>query len=362
MSELWGFTSGARQRTMDDMNLRLADITAQKGELEIEGMMTSLSQNRAFLEALKTREVSPDQPQDAPSTLNSLAEIALSTGQVDKAKEYYSAASTIGNNQSLQQQRAFEERMKSLDLYSNLLQNVQSAEDWQRANATYELLSGKPSEYAGMEYSPEVVQRVQEATISSKDRVGMDLSEARRKASLQQVEESRTRQALIRAQTRLADARRGAVNKTDGSEVVPSRYVTEVSAELKRRMPDVSAIEGQARALSLPLAEMVHQKVRDDGLSMSEAIQIVLNEAEEDGTLGGFGGEFPLAGTASNPYDLPFTRKGMLDVEVLEKNRYYITDQDIPTLEIQRGDKLLWTGKSFKIVPAGEEDEEEDEE
>jgi len=362
MSELWGFTSGARQRRVDDAALLQAGLDARATELKIKSGEIELAQNEAFLNALKGGELEGKvlEESDIPSALDFAGSAAMQVGQVEKAKDLVTAASTIRNQQSLQARRQAKTELEHLQTLSNLYEPVTSQAEWDKANATFQLVTGEASPFAGQPYSPEMLEQVRSATLSAKDRASMGLADTRRALVESQIEESARKQKLLDAQIDNTRTRTKNLEKA-GVKPVPSTYTTAVKNKLREQFEDIGDMPGQVDAIALPMAEQAYSLVQNEGLSLSQAVAQVVQEAVDGGELGGWTpmSSFGLGSHRDKPAPMPMLKEGGIDTGKLKKNKYYApTPVMAAKLGLSPGSVILYTkaGKYLAVSPEDEDD------
>jgi hypothetical protein len=323
----WGFQSGKAAGELHTATLRKMATEDKAGQLDIRKAQTELEQNEAFVQAMKDGKVggvggTAGSPADASATLENLGMLALGTGNIDKGEKLLTASSTVANQQSLAARREAKTAHENLSTLANLYGGVTDETSWNRANAQYQMSTGQASPFAGQPYSEALVQQARSATITAKDRAAIAVSGMRQKLLDEQVKTEANRRALIIAQEKNTEARTTAIGKAGGTPV-PTQYVTAVTNKLKDIFEDTG--ERNLSAAALPLAEQVFSRVRDEGLSMSEAVNAVVEQAQTTGELGGLTpmGEFSPGTHRDMPRAFPLDKKGAIDVTKLKKNQYY---------------------------------------
>lgn len=365
MSELWGFQSGQSQRRQEDTQQALAQMALRKGESELmqadvalESSSLALESQKKMLELMRGQaakradapQVEGDAPappggssmelNEIPDSLDALAKMAMQSGLPQQAAEYASKASTIRNNASEIQKRDNAVRISELTLASNLLSTVGDEASWRRANGLFTMQTGKPSPFADMDYSPELVAQIQDAVVSQKDRALARAADARAAASTAAASASEALVPLRKAQERLANTRATALAKVGGkppktedlravSDLINAEYLGSVTPE-------------DARILGRPVAERAMQLQAELGIPRSQAARRAFNEAEARGDFGGLRRRTRMKGDAQNPLEMPSAQ------DALRPNMYYTGKGKYA------GQTLLWTGTGFKLVTPAE--------
>lgn len=354
-TDLFGFQAGRRMADLDNAALRRSALDERAAEIEIKKGETQLAQNEAFLEAIASGQVEGQatSEEDIPDVLTRLGVLGLQTGNLEKGKELVTAGSTIANQRSLMARREAKSNYENLQTLSNLYRGVENAQDWQMANQQFQLMTGEPSPYAQVPYSRELVEQARAATTSERDQAAVALAESRRSMIDVQMETEERRQDLLKVQEEYTRERTKNLAKT-GAKPVPAAYITAVKNKLQDMYDDINTVPGQLGAISLPLAEQVFAKVQEEGLSMSQAVNAVVQEAADAGELGGWTPmtAFRPGDHRDRPIEVPRGKDGKVDAAKLKKNKYYI----VPGT----GQVLLYTnaGKFLAVDPAEEEEEE----
>lgn len=367
MSELWGFQAGQSIRRQEDMQQALATMALRKGEADLmqadvmlETSQVALDSQKRMLELMRgTAAKIEDAPkhlgdpatppgagvmesQEIPNSLDAMARMAMKAGLPQQASEYASKASTIRSNASEIQKREFDVRIGELNLASNLLSTVGDEVSWRRANALFTMQTGKPSPFAEMEYSPELVAMIQDSVITQKDRALTEAANARAKAAHSQ---SRAAEALVplrEAQKRLADTRAKALGKAGAVGKQPKSEDLRAVSDLINAEYLGAVTPEDARILARPVAERMVQIQTELNLPRSEAAQRAFNEAEARGDFGGLRRRTRMRGDASNPLEMPSAQ------DALRPNMYYTGKGKY------EGQTLLWTGTGFRLATPAE--------
>lgn len=367
MSELWGFQAGQSIRRQEDMQQALAAMSLRRGEAELmqadvtlETSQLALDSQKRMLELMRGNSArlqdAPQQLGDAPApagagvmesqeipnSLEAMAKMALQAGLPQQASEYASKASTIRANASEIQKREFDTRMGELNLASNLLSTVGDETSWRRANALFTMQTGKPSPFAEMEYSPELVAMIQDSVVSQKDRAIAGAADARARASEASATAAEALVPLRKAQERLANARTRALDKAGAVGKQPKAEDLRAVSDLINAEYLGAVTPEDARILARPVAERMMQLQAELNLPRSEAAQRAFNEAEARGDFGGLRQRTRMRGDASNPLEMPSTQ------DALRPNMFYAGKGKYA------GQTLLWTGTGFRLATAAE--------
>lgn len=367
MSELWGFQAGQSLRRQEDASIAMSNMALRKGEADLlqadvtlETSQIALDSQKRMLELMQgnaakrqdaPKEIgdSPPPPggqalesQYIPDSLDSLAKMAMQSGLPQQAAEYASKASTIRSNASEIQKRNFDTKMSELTLGANLLSTVGDETSWRRANALFAMQTGKPSPFAEMDYSPELVAMLQDSIVKQKDRAAIQAAEARASASESSARASEALVPLRKAQERLANARATALNKAGAVGKQPKAEDLRAVSDLINAEYLGAVTPEDARILARPVAERMLQLQIEANIPRSEAAQRAFTEAQARGDFGGLRARTRMKGDAQNPIDMPSTQAA------LRPNMYYKGKGKY------EGQTLLWTGTGFRLATSAE--------
>lgn len=144
---------------------------------------------------------------DAPeggmaNKLNRLAQLATQSGLVTRGATLAKDAATLNSRYSAAAAsravaglRQIRQRKEEAGMLGQVMGDVTDQDSFDRANAAYQMTTNKVSPYAGLPYTPQLVQRVRDAAISAKDQEAQALREA----------DSRSRNAFREARLRQHD-------------------------------------------------------------------------------------------------------------------------------------------------------------
>lgn len=352
MPDLYGAPTGLLAAEQDRRAKQMHDLSMQKGELELSQAKMEMARQQKMLELMTQqgakKRSTTSRVDDLASDMDSMAEIAIQAGMPEKAKDYAIAGSTLRKNQREMISSKLESDIKEMNMMSSLLQNVEDEQSWAQANAVFAMQTGRQSPWARLPYNPELIVKLQAGIQSNKDRALQAAAKAREAASRAQVQESGVRVDLIKAQTRLADARADKLKKTGTTE--PKATDLRAITDLINRDFSGGILPEEARVLARPVAERMLELMDRMNLSKSEAAERAYQEAKADGTFGGFRPTRQLSGSLSRPLDMP------KDKAKLKPNMYY------KGTGAYEGMTLLWTGTGFIEPPSPDEEDEEFEE
>lgn len=339
-----------------EMGLRKSSAELMQADVALESSQLALDSQKKMMELMRgqaaKRQDAPQQigdtgapvgagtleSNDIPQSLDSLANMAMQSGLPQQAAEYASKASTIRANASEIKKREFDTKMSELNLASNLLSSVGDETSWRQANSLFTMQTGKPSPFAEMEYSPELVAQIQDAVVSQKDRAIANAANARVEASNAAAEASRAMVPLRKAQENLANTRAAALKKAGAVGKQPKAEDLRAVSDLINAEYLGAVTPEDARILARPVAERMLQLQSELGLPRSQAAQRAFNEAQARGDFGGLRQRTRMKGDSDNPLDMPSSQSA------LRPNMYYTGKGKYA------GKTLLWTGTGFKLA------------
>jgi hypothetical protein len=362
MSELWGFQAGQSMRRQEDMQQSLAEMSLRRGEAELMQADVALTSSQIALDSQKKmmelmrgqdaqrqdRETQAPigggalESEQIPDSLDELAKLAMQSGLPQQATEYASKASTIRNNASEIRKRELDSKMNELNLASNLLSTVGDEQSWRRANSLFSMQTGKPSPFAEMEYSPELVAMIQDSVVTQKDQALIRAADARTAASTAAAQASEAMVPLRKAQERLANTRSESLRKAGAVGKQPLAEDLRAVSDLINAEYLGAVTPEDARILARPVAERMMQLQSELGLPRSQAARRAFNEANARGDFGGLRARTRMKGDAQNPLEMPSTQ------DALRPNMFYQGKGKYA------GKTLLWTGTGFRLATDAE--------
>lgn len=365
-SPLWGFQAGQQARAQEDREAALASMALARGEqqlqagdIELQASNLALQSQKKMLELMQQRSAQRENAAaqappaagaqelyDLPDQLDDLASMAVQAGLPQQASEYASKASTIRSNAASIREKDAKQRISNLTLIANLAQSVGDEQSWNQANALYAMTTGRPSQFASLPYSPELVAKITDMVTSEKERAIRDAADARGEAARAAAKTNEARVGLINAQRDLARTRAVALEKAGAVTRQPKAEDVRAASDLiltQYPMPTEDA-----RVLARPVAERANDIMRTDHVQRSVAVQRAFNEAKARGDFGGLRPRRAMSGTVERPIELPLDRKGNPDAAKLRPNMYYT-----PAAGPYKGQTLLWTGTGFKLSQPG---------
>lgn len=351
MPDLFGAPVGIETAEAGQRAQQVHDLSMQKGEVELVQAKIALSTQERMLQLMSgagdgSGGTSPFKTDDLAGNMDALAQMAMASGNPDKAKDYATAGSTLRKNQVDLTDKKLSSDIKEMTIMSSLLDGVGDEAAWQRANAMYQIQTGKASPWARMPYQEGLVDKLKMGIQTAKDRALTAAAQAREKATIAEQKEREARIPLIRAQTQLAAERTTALKKAGAVSKVPKAGDLRAVTDLIAKDYGGSILPEDMRVLARPVAERMTDLMRTQKLSQSEAAARAYNEAKEEGAFGGVRPRSKLPGTVNRPMELPD------DPKKLRPNMYYS----------KGGKTFLFTGQAFMPVGSGPGEVQEEEE
>lgn len=229
-----GIGSGFMQGQLDQASLTASKDTHDLTQVQIETSRMNLEKMKRLNDALSKLNNMHSQPGSVPagpaaqaweasSMFYDVAQAALAAGSPEQAKEFAKDASQIGSNAALMEERLTGIEAKNAELASNLMGWVKEAKNpqeaskrWQTSIMLWQQQTGKKSPYAGVQYSPEVVDAVQAKTISAKEESELKYKEIEGRKAEEQIKLDKLTEGLRVQQTAAAKARAEYLQKHGG--------------------------------------------------------------------------------------------------------------------------------------------------
>ena len=301
-------------------------------------------------------------PQGAPRVsiadqLDIIAKNAAGAGLITKAQELAKSSALIRSREAVQGKAEADQNLARLklvreraELQSQLLGGVTDEESWQNANALYEFQTGQKSPYAQVPYSPELVERLNQAAMTARERAELAEreqvrrnTEAYRKSRLRQID---TQNDLRKKQQELAREREKRLAKAGGGKgvVSPGKNELDQAARLvKKDYSGLEAVDLNDAAFTIASEARALRKA-NPALDANTALQQAFNNAVQAGDfqvvqkgIAGFGRKETFSGRGKTPAaPAPIPPKK----EELKSGRFYVNPQ---------GQVAKWTGKGFVI-------------
>lgn len=287
--------------------LAMQPVAKRKAEVDLEKAEIELKQEKKFTELLTDPGAGMDaaasgKPVSIDTTLDNLAMRAASAGLVDraatlatKAADIRSKKQTAINQQTQAELNKYKTIISQTEAMGQLLGGVTDQQSWEAANAQWSVLSGQPSPFADIPYSPKIVKRLNDASLSAKERAMLDMrkaeqaaTEAYRKGML-----ANSAAAVDVARSRADTARTVADNKAKAGgreSVVPAPSkddIKEVERQMRLDGIDTSALSGDSvKSVATAIASRARELQRDNkALNRSEALGQAFAQAKEAGDL-----------------------------------------------------------------------------
>lgn len=376
MSELYGAPSGITARIQDEhtqATTRYNESMAQKLEQEAQAA-------QRLQQLMQQQGLGQDQVgtvQDPAARLSSLANLAIQSGNVKLGSELADKASQIdlrrqqGDRQlALIEKDEFEMNLKIANGASELAKTATDETSWRRANASFELLFGQPSPYAGLPYSPELVQTIQKSLTKAAEQLTAEYREKEHKRKLahdKEVEQTaRSNLGLREQELRLKRERETRLAKNGGSKLKPAGMPGKSEIVVAERLLENLGFEGaELEDAATDIAQEARRLWKaNPAITPQEAMaQVVLQKQQSGDIVPGrksqilsLDPKFGRSGKAFSPLRPAPAPTSPKDLVV---GQYYTTQRGI----------AKWTGKAFTPAkvpqmsyssPGGEDNEDEE--
>lgn len=375
---MWGPTeSGTRLAEQDAIKNRAADLSAQEKLLTIAGQPDAnrlvaaqageaelkLANQRKMQEALARQAAGQTtQATDLASQLENIASMSLGAGLVTQGEQAAKAAgymrgkaAQIDNwqtSQRVNQMKVDKERMEGI---ASLAGDVTDQASWDRANMLFQFNHGMPSPYAGMPYSPALVESLRTGAVSTAKQLELQMraeenaSRDRNRTSAESLRAAR--EADIAERQRLAQAREDRLAKNGGgtAKTTPVEDIRQATRLISKDFPKLDNLSEAASTIASEAQLLLR---RNPALDRAQAVQQAYNaaklrgdlqETQDDGVMGTgimksekqtfqSGGHSP-----DNPIAMPANGKGM------QAGRYYMNKSGQVGL-MQANGKIKVTG------------------
>lgn len=370
MADMFGAPVGISKAREDRRLDELAQLTLDKGAIEIDKAEYELESQKRMLDLMKGAGLmnGPGGPQAAPGTaqnfkssfdmadtMDRLSELALQSGQPQAAADYASKASTLRTQAEQITTARANTTLKHLNILSSLMTNVKDQRSWEAANRMFKEQTGKDTPYAKMPFSPQLIQQIKLGAMTEKDKALMESAKARTAAAEASEKERVARIPLIKAQTELTRQRTIKLTKDGAIVKIPKSGEVRMITDLIIKEYGAALPPEDARVLAQPVAERMLEILKESNISRSQAAIKAFQEAKAGNHFGGIRPRTHMAGSLERPLDIPQT-KGTPDKSKLRVNMYYKGQG-------QYADQVfLWDGKAFVNPPVVDSDEVVEEE
>lgn len=289
------------QIAMQPVALRSAQVKLEKDEIE-------LKQEKEFARMLQEtgggmEAAAEGKPVTLENTLDRLATKAASAGMIDRAGKLATQAADIRSKKSTAANQATQQRLNMLkgvvaqaEMVGQLLGGATDQASWDAANLQYQMYTGTESPFAGIPYSPQVVDRLNLATLSGKERAQLEIARLDKeslmayRATNLALQKANLERKVIKDEQE-AD-RKVRLDKNGGNKgpVVGKPSAAEIK-EVERQMRladiDTSKISGDSlKTTTFAIASRAKELQRaNKALGSSEALAQAFAEAQESGEL-----------------------------------------------------------------------------
>ena len=379
--EFFGLTGGIRAYEKDQREAikahvsavealgRIAMQPAQQRKIEAEAtkneMALDAEKRMAALMRASTQGAVGGAPTSMADQLDVLARSAAGAGLVVKATGLAKDAALIrqressaANSSATRAKAIIDAQRANADLTGQLLGGATDQDSWTRANALFMFQTGKPSPYANLPYSPEIVSSIKDSALTVKEELDLKDKELTR-LNLKAFRDRRiTQHDLLRGiqerRLELAREREERLAKSGGGRGVSGPVKGELDAAkrlLGRDFTGLGPTDLNDAAYDIA-AEARALRRANPALDASIAIQQAYNNARQAGdfadtagltipVIGKIGVKTQYRGAGKSPATAMVIPKNQGD---LKTGRYYTNTQ---------GMVGKWTGNGFEVSEAG---------
>lgn len=307
MAELWGPAAGISARRQEDAEIGLRDMQARNLMSDIAARPAETRYKTAAARRLEIENEQEERFAEASKdiqfeggmadVLDQFALTAANAGQPTKAGEFAGKAAQIRaaqatqlSEQAQEQERRYKLAIEKADRVNQLFGMADSPESWEAANRIFEVISGQPSPYKDVPFTPEAAEKIGRQTLKFKDAMELRLKETQQ----QNLEQLRKRQAdslalrdkLTEQQISESKAREAKIKKEGGSEKPDLSTNRRMALNTIKTDWEIEAAE--AELLADQINERAAAMLRENpGLKGSEAVTRAYGEAKDAGAFEG---------------------------------------------------------------------------
>lgn len=265
-------------------NLEKGAQELESGRMQLDQAKQTISSQKQMLEMMKGQSSETS----LPDRFEAMADFALKANQPEKAKEYANTASTMRKNAQEISTADLADHLKTLSIGKNLLDVVKAAPEekrvdaWAKANHMFEMMTGKKSAFANMEYSPELLDMLESQMGDKEKEITLRQKEVQIKDAEATTKERNARIPLIESQKRLADAQ--ANNLAKQGVVIKDSDLKPVADQINAEYGQAFSPE-EARTISRTILARQRELVMGNKLSSPEALSQAMAEEKANGAL-----------------------------------------------------------------------------
>jgi hypothetical protein len=288
--------------------LAMQPVDLRKKQVDLEKSEIDLAQEKEFTRLLQEsgsgmEAAAQGQPVNLETTMDQLATKAASAGMIDRAGKLAKSAADIraskntAANQKVQAElNGYKAAIAQAEMIGQVLGGVTDQASWDAANMQLQMATGQPSPFANIPYNPKVIERLNAATLSGKERAMLDMRKTEQEAtrayrnSMLSHSAARIEQAAERDRAAQEERERKA-KAGGGSGGVVGRPSSEELKEVQRQMRladiDTAKISPDSlRSTTLAVASRAKEMQRaNKALGSSEALAQAFAEAQANGDL-----------------------------------------------------------------------------
>jgi hypothetical protein len=373
MAELTGFFAGERiaeeAQQHDELfrqQMEQGNVTLKQQGVNLEASQIALDSQKKMIDLLSRSDIGSGSGEDKssqstetlPNALDQMSMMYVQSGLPAQAVDTANKAATLRSNQSAIEHRQLQDAIKHLTIAADLTQDVHDQASWEKANQQYELITGDKSPLKDkngklLDYSPELMDNLQNSIQTAKDKALTAAAQARARASEAEIKERQARIPLLEAQKNATEARDANLRKTGAKGPKPESL--QAITDLITKDYAGAYLPEDARVIARPIAERATELIQTQGLSSSAAASRAYQEAKTRGDFGGARPRTPGSGTFNKPIPLP-SEGGKIDKTKVRPNLWYNVN----------GTPMLYINGAFhtqqELEKAGEESETADDE
>lgn len=286
---------------MQPVDLRTKQVALEKSEI-------GLKQEKDFARILQEtgggmEDAAQGKPVTLENTLDKLAQRAASAGLVDRAGKLATTAAdirakknTAANQEQQQKLNFYKTTIAQAETIGQILGGVTDQASWEAANQQLQMITGQPSPFAGIPYSPKVVERLNSATLSGKERAMLEMRKTEQEATVEYrkrmiaATEARVAQAEVKEANAEEERKRKA--KAGGDKGAATAAPTKAQLDEVQRQMRLSDIDTRnispdsLQNTTYAIASRARELQRaNKALGSSEALAQAFSEAQENGDL-----------------------------------------------------------------------------
>lgn len=382
MPSLGSVTEGMLGAQLDLQNIQLnqykiaeAPIQLATEQINLQKEQIALRQQVHMLSLMQNLKPPSDanSPDGIAAVLNQVAGYYLQSGMPDAAAKMAKEASSIQENASKIDARAYKMQNDRLSKFANILDGApDSPGGW--AAAIQQMVAEDPAvakdsrfvQLAQQPWRPGMMQGIKNGVLTLKEQAEVDYRKKAAAHADMAAKLDKARIPLIDAQTQLARDRDKAIKKDGGIPVKASqlKVITDL-ADAEYPGSDPADVRNRSR----PLAEEMVKMMRDEGLTESQAGRRVYEQARSQGIFTGLRkAPVPKGAAPGKGLQLPKTAKQVQENQWYDGSQFpdgqarvamggkFYTEEELAEAGLSDPNK---SADDYELGPEEEEDEED---